>query len=169
MTIHYHGTPISPRRVLYELAGRSFCASFAAPDDVAVCHQIGQSVMLDNGAFSAWRAGKPTDWPGYYRWCEQWLDCWTTWAVIPDVIGGGPEENDKLLLQWPHAERVAPVWHTDEALGRLAQIDAVVEDAQAFVFGAAEDDDPRDRAFSRFQGFANGQPDQFVLDAYLAV
>jgi len=122
MTIHYHGTPISPRRVLYELSGRSFCVSFAAPADVAVCHQIGQSVMLDNGAFSAWRAGKATNWPGYYAWCEQWLDHWTTWAVVPDVIGGGPEENDTLLLQWPHAERGAPVWHTDEPLDRLARL-----------------------------------------------
>jgi hypothetical protein len=146
MTIHYHGTPISPRRVLYELAGRSFCASFAAPDDVAVCHQIGQSVMLDNGAFSAWRAGKPTDWPGYYRWCEQWLDCWTTWAVIPDVIGGGPEENDKLLLQWPHAERGAPVWHTDEPLDRLARL---CDDWQRVCIGSSAQHPPGTTAWHR--------------------
>lgn len=122
MTIHYHGTPISPRAVLYTLAGRCFCVSFAAPQDVSVCHQIGQSVMLDNGAFSLWRSGKATDWAAYYTWCEPWLDYWTTWAVIPDVIGGGTDENDALLEQWPHGERGAPVWHTEEPIDRLARL-----------------------------------------------
>lgn len=41
--IHYHGTPITPRERLYELAGRSFCVSFADPRDVRVCHEIGQT------------------------------------------------------------------------------------------------------------------------------
>ena len=47
--IHYFGTPITPRSSLMQLAGRSFCVSFAAPSDVAVCHEIGESVTLDNG------------------------------------------------------------------------------------------------------------------------
>jgi hypothetical protein len=59
--IHYHGTPISPISALLEMHGRHFCVSHAAPDDVARCHQIGQSVMLDNGAFSAWKTGKTVD------------------------------------------------------------------------------------------------------------
>ena len=59
--LHFHGTPISPRAELLTLAGRCFCVSYAAPQDVEVCHDIGQSVMLDNGAFSFWRTGKPTD------------------------------------------------------------------------------------------------------------
>ena len=119
MTIHQHGTPISPREVLYRLAGRHFCVSFADPRDVAICHQIGQSVMLDNGAFSAWKAKRPTDWPGYYAWTDRWLDCPTTWAVIPDVIDAGAEAQDELLRQWPHGERGAPVWHLDEPIDRL--------------------------------------------------
>ena len=41
--IHYHGTPITPRESLLELAGRSFCVSFAHPRDVRTCHEIGQS------------------------------------------------------------------------------------------------------------------------------
>lgn len=52
MTLHYHGTPITPRKVLEQLAGACFCVSFAEPRDVERVHQIGQSVMLDNGAFS---------------------------------------------------------------------------------------------------------------------
>jgi hypothetical protein len=52
MMLHYHGTPITPVDALYQLAGRCFCVSHIRPDDVTRVHQIGQSVMLDNGAFS---------------------------------------------------------------------------------------------------------------------
>lgn len=117
--IHYHGTPITPRAKLLELAGRHFCVSFAAPGDIKVCHEIGQSVMIDNGAFSMWRTGKPTDWPAYYEWVRPWLDYPTTWAVIPDVIDGTEEANDDLIDQWPFDDRGAPVWHLHESLDRL--------------------------------------------------
>lgn len=120
--IHYHGTPITPRARLLELAGRSFCVSYAAPNDVACCHEIGQTVMLDNGAFSFWRQAKATDWQGYYRWAEPWLDHWTTWAVIPDVIDGSEPENDALIIEWPFGTRGAPVWHLHESLDRLARL-----------------------------------------------
>lgn len=121
--IHYHGTPITPKEALLELKGRHFCVSFAAPENVRVCHEIGQSVMLDNGAFSAWRAGKATDWPGYYAWTEKWLDYRTTWAVIPDVIDGDEADNDQLAADWPHSKRQsAPVWHMHESIGRLLRL-----------------------------------------------
>ncbi len=119
MTVHYHGTPLTPIAALYALAGRHFCVSHAAPQDVERCHQIGQSVMLDNGAFSAWRSGKATDWAGYYAWTDRWLDHPTTWAVIPDVIGGADEAQDELIAQWPHGERGAPVWHMHSPIDRL--------------------------------------------------
>lgn len=122
MTIHYHGTPITPTTALYQLAGRHFCVSFAAPSQVKVCHEIGQSVMLDNGAFSLWRAGKPTDWPGFYRWCETWLDYKTTWAVIPDVISGDESANDALIAEWPFGDRGAPVWHLHESIDRFRRL-----------------------------------------------
>lgn len=124
MTLHYHGTPVTPRSSLYELAGRNFCVSFAAPRDVEVCHQIGQSVMLDNGAFSFWRGGRELDWPGYYEWAGPWLDFQTTWAVIPDVIDGSEEDNDRLLVHWFQARmrKGAPVWHLHESLERLRRL-----------------------------------------------
>lgn len=122
--IHYHGTPITPRKTLYTLAGRFFCVSHAHPQDIEVVHQIGQGVMLDNGAFSAWASGKLVNWNGYYRWAEPWLDYHTTWAVIPDVIGGDAEQNDELLLQWPHGPRGAPVWHMHEPIDRLLALAA---------------------------------------------
>jgi hypothetical protein len=74
--IHYHGTPITPAPILGKLVGRSFCVSYAAGYQVDVCHEIGQSVMLDNGAFSFWRQRQAaTDWPGYYAWASRG---WTT-------------------------------------------------------------------------------------------
>lgn len=122
MTIHYHGTPITPLTVLHSMAGRSFCVSWKAPQQVALCHQIGQSVMLDNGAFSFWRTGERPDWRPFYLWVETWLAWRSTWAVIPDVIGGTEAENDALLAEWPFGERGAPVWHMHESIDRLFRL-----------------------------------------------
>lgn len=122
MTIHYHGTPVNPKRLLNDLAGRHFCVSFYDPRQVHQAHQIGQSVMLDNGAFSAWKRDHKPNWNAYYAWCDEWLDCPTTWAVIPDVIDGGEEMQDALLSEWPHGDRGAPVWHVDESLERLYRL-----------------------------------------------
>jgi hypothetical protein len=120
--IHYHGTPITPISALLELAGRHFCVSHANPQDVARVHDIGQSVMLDNGAFSAWKVGKATSWAAFYDWCDPWLDYPTTWAVIPDVIDAGTQEQDALIREWPHGTKGAPVWHMDEPVSRLLRL-----------------------------------------------
>jgi hypothetical protein len=124
VTLHYHGTPITPGSVLETLAGRCFCVSYAAPNQVEKCHQIGQSVMLDNGAFSFWRSGLQTSWHGYYAWAERWLDHRTTWAIIPDVIDGTAEDNDLLIAQYPRSlfSQSAPVYHMHEPLDRLAYL-----------------------------------------------
>lgn len=87
-----------------------------------MCHRIGQSVMLDNGAFSVWRVGIQADWPGYYAWCDRWFDYPTTWGIIPDVIEGDEAAQDELIDQWPHGERGAPVWHMHEDIDRLCRL-----------------------------------------------
>jgi hypothetical protein len=120
--LHYHGTPITPQDRLYELAGRNFCVRYGAHDQAKRCHEIGQSILLDNGAFSFWRQGHPVDWEGYYDWIEPWLDYQTTWAVIPDVIDGSEAENNELLRRWPYETRGAPVWHMHESIERLSQL-----------------------------------------------
>lgn len=120
--IHYHGTPITPIATLLTLAGRHFCVSHARPSDVRRVHQIGQSVMLDNGAFSQWKRGYKPDWASYYAWCDEWLDYPTTWAVIPDEIDAGSQMQDALLKEWPHGYRGAPVWHMDEPIDRLLRL-----------------------------------------------
>jgi hypothetical protein len=122
--IHYHGTPITPGSVLAELAGRNFCVRYGKDQNLEWCHRHGQSVMLDNGAFSFWRQGTETDWEGYYDWAEPWLDYQTTWAVIPDVIEGSEEENDLLLAKWfkRRLPRGAPVWHLHESVERFQRL-----------------------------------------------
>lgn len=122
--IHYHGLPVTPRATLLELAGRCFCVRYGEHRDVDVAHEIGQAVMLDNGAFSFWTKNRPVDWDGYYTWVEPWLDYQTTWAVIPDVIGGSEEENDLLLASWfqTRLPRGAPVWHMHESIDRLKRL-----------------------------------------------
>ncbi len=86
-----------------------------------VAHEIGQSVMLDNGAFSAWKAGKSiADWAGYYDLCEEYFCYRTTWAVIPDVIDGTLDDNIKLITAWPLGKlQGAPVWHLHEPVAHL--------------------------------------------------
>lgn len=122
--IHYHGGPITPETAALRVwRGRHAFVSFAAPDQIKAAAGISQSFALDNGAFSLWKAGKPTDWPAYYAWCEQWLahpGC--DFAVIPDVIDGDEQANDDLLTDWPFCDRGVPVWHMHESLRRLERL-----------------------------------------------
>lgn len=89
-----------------------------------MCHEIGQSVMLDNGAFSFWRSrAGDVDVERYAAWVRPWLDYRTTWCVIPDKIDGDEAANDRLLVRWstfkfPTAQ-CAPVWHLHESIERL--------------------------------------------------
>jgi len=125
--MHHHGTPITPRRILLQLAGCNFCVPWSDPRDVECCHEIGQSVLLDNGAYSIWRLGDEPDWEGYANWVRPWLEYKTTWAVMPDVIEGTEEENDELIV-WLFAhhrdvwKRSAPVWHMHESITRLRRL-----------------------------------------------
>jgi hypothetical protein len=122
MTIHYHGTPITPISKFMELAGCHFTVSWARPEDVQRAHKWGQSVMLDNGAYSFWKGNKPISWKGYYDFCDRWLEYPTTWAVIPDVIDGLEHENQRLIALWPFGSRGAPVWHLHESLEYLLSL-----------------------------------------------
>lgn len=116
MTIHYHGTPLTPRDQLWLMAGKNFCVSYANPSDADVCLRIGQSVMWDNGAFSLYTKGKAVDWASYYRWLEPRLGH-PHWAVIPDVIDGDVAANAELVRQWPYRRELsAPVWHMGEPI-----------------------------------------------------
>lgn len=123
--IHYHGTPITPSAVAAKvLAGRHAFISHAAPRDLGLALEVCQSFALDNGAFSAWRAGSPiSDWEDYFAWVDAMRRLAAfDFAVIPDVIDGTEEQNDALLAAWPHGSAGAPVWHLHESLDRLARL-----------------------------------------------
>ncbi|MDF3840019.1 hypothetical protein P3W85_44920 [Cupriavidus basilensis] len=79
--------------------------------------------MFDNGAFSIWRQGGHLDTEGYYRWVEDWhRHPGFDWALIPDVIDGDEEENDRLLAEWPQHLEGVPVWHLHESLERFQRL-----------------------------------------------
>lgn len=109
--IHYHGTPLTPRSELMKMAGKCFCVSYAAPNDADWCLAHGQSVMWDNGAFSAYTKGKAFDQMKFAEWVEPRLGH-PHWAVIPDVIDGSVDEQRNRIAAWPHSSQLsAPVWH----------------------------------------------------------
>lgn len=121
--IHYHGTPITPLRAAEEcLMGRHACVSHWRPDQISTAMDVCQSFMIDNGAFSAWRSGKPiTDWKPYYEWVGGiYRHPGFDFAVIPDVIDGDEEQNLKLVEEWPFEKHIGvPVWHLHEPISYL--------------------------------------------------
>jgi hypothetical protein len=125
--IHYHGGPITPETcAIRAWDSRHAFVSWAHPAQIELAAGICQSFALDNGAFSLWKSGTAVDWADYYRWSEQWLNhpaC--DWAIIPDVIGGTEDENDRLCDEWPHGTRGVPVWHLNETVERLERLAAV--------------------------------------------
>lgn len=122
MTIHYHGTPLTPRAQLLRMAGECFCVPFSDTRDADTCLAIGQSVMWDNGAFSAFTTGHIPDWTAYYAWLDSRIGH-PHWAVIPDVINGDGQAQDDLVRQWPFPPSVsAPVWHVALPIERLLDL-----------------------------------------------
>ena len=118
----YHVTPITPDARLRAVAGRHFCVSFAYPQQAHLMDEVALGVMFDNGAFTAFTKGMPTNWPGYYAWLELRLFQPNRWAVIPDVIAEGGQAQDALIAEWPFGDLGAPVWHTGEPIERLLRL-----------------------------------------------
>lgn len=127
--IHYHGLPITPEAagLTAVKCGHAF-VSHRYPEQLPLVLSVCQSFSVDNGAFSAWKSGKPiVDWTRYYAWVAE-LQRYPNFdfAVIPDVIDGDEQANDALLAEWPwkarHAHVGAPVWHMHESLDRLERL-----------------------------------------------
>lgn len=128
--IHYHGTPTGGTRrdPVHFLRGRHALIPWPRPEDLPISLEVCQSVMLDNGAFTAWKQGQPVqDWGGYYQWvlslCKHPA---FDFAVIPDVIDENEQANDELLAEWCSVvyrkNYGAPVWHIHESLERLDRL-----------------------------------------------
>jgi hypothetical protein len=107
--------------MLRAMRARHAMVSFEDPRQIAEAAEICQSIVLDNGAFSAWCRGREYDFDGYRDWCALWLrhPC-VDWCVIPDVIDGTEERNAALIKEWqlPH-DRSVPVYHLHESLEHL--------------------------------------------------
>lgn len=123
--IHYHGTPITPEASAAQiLARRHAMVSFAHPDQIGLVADACQSFAIDNGAFSAWRAGVPvTDWTAFYEWVKLWQQHpGFDWFLIPDVIDGTEAANDALVCSSAWSPYGVPVWHLHESLDRIERL-----------------------------------------------
>lgn len=127
--IRFHGGPVTPLRVAKDVwTAKHACVSWYRPEQVAEAFECAQSVMLDNGAFSAWRSGNPIpDWTPYVGFVREWYRHGSfAFAIIPDVIDGDEQANDTLLGWWATQGLPAwvgvPVWHLHESLERLDRL-----------------------------------------------
>jgi hypothetical protein len=124
--IHYHGTPITPNAACEAaLRGGHALVSFEHAHQLPIVQEQCQSFCLDNGAFSAWRQGRPTtDWTDYVEWAdEHGRHPACDFVIVPDVIDGDETANDALIAWWPLPKRMsAPVWHVHESVERLLRL-----------------------------------------------
>lgn len=135
------GLPLTPIHLLEQLAGASFCVSYWTRKSLG--RQLDQAIRLvggdqillvDNGTYSAWRAGVSMEdayWDGFAAWASDILArCPQAVVVIPDVIEGTAEQNDELIndfLCCPlelkgvalPSSRCMVVWHMHEPIERL--------------------------------------------------
>jgi hypothetical protein len=118
----YHGTPITPKHQLERMSGRNFCVPYPRPDNLAQCLRLAQSIMFDNGAFSAKTRGQPFDLHGFYAWVEPIL-AHPHWAVVPDVIDGSVDDQRTMVATWPHRREFGvPVWHLGLPIDYLLEL-----------------------------------------------
>lgn len=139
--IHYHGTPIGGTRqdVARFLIGRHALVPFARRDDLPIVMEACQSFILDNSAFSHWKAGEGRiDFDDYMDWCRSVCrHPGFDWCLIPDIIDGSEEDNYRWVRDWlrcgPRFKGV-PVWHLHESLGYL---DYLVSHFHTVAFGSS--------------------------------
>tara|TARA_R110000823_G_scaffold295274_1_gene414320 strand:- start:285 stop:1034 length:750 start_codon:yes stop_codon:yes gene_type:complete len=130
-----HGTPITPKRLLPQLKGKSFCVSYMHPEQLNETIELvgdNEVLILDNGAFTAWKKGITLDdawWDGFYAWANAAMDkCPQAVCVIPDVINGNEADNLQLIadaikgnkIKYP--ERAMAIWHMNESFEQLEKL-----------------------------------------------
>jgi hypothetical protein len=120
--IRYHGGPITPNEAAIA-AWRDGHAmiSFANPQQIELAFEYAGEVAIDNGAFSLWGKGQRIDVGAYIAFIEKWRKHPAFgWCVIPDIIDGSEEENNRLIEDWPLQNHISvPVWHLHESLEKL--------------------------------------------------
>ena len=133
--ITIYGLPLNPLSALEQLKGASFCVSYGTriklnrqlDDAIRLVGEEG-ILLVDNGAYSAWRSGVDTMndeayLEGFADWANDILErCPQAIAVLPDVIDGTEAQNAELVAQTMtmiDPERSMPVWHMHESLDYL--------------------------------------------------
>lgn len=124
--IHYHGGPIwghkgEIAKSVWHNSGAF--VSYIRPDQLKLALEVSPSVVLDNGAFSAWRRGVDIDWLKFWTFVDEYADR-LDWWIVPDVVDGDEFDNDALIAQTPAGlrKRAAPVWHLHESIDRLKRL-----------------------------------------------
>lgn len=151
------------------LAGRGVLVSHALVEegrakdaDLAAFLAAGCELVIDNGEFSRWKSGRPTDGPAYYDWLRA-LDAagiaWK-WAAALDVIGDakGTRENWR-AAQRDHADllpRLVPVFHEGDPWDLLKEY----EPAHRLVaLGRTEGRGSKRKTFEWYDACFNRHPD----------
>ena len=118
--IHYHGIAgVDARFIATCFTGRHAFVSYETVENLKHVADICSTFALDNGAFSAWRQGKPYDFDGFGKWVESWQRHPAYhFHIIPDIIDGDEKENQRLVENWPLDG--VPVWHLHESLEYLS-------------------------------------------------
>jgi len=138
------GLPLNPDHLLNQLLGHSFCVSYYHRNKLGrqidkAIRLVGedQMLMVDNGAFSAWRKGIQMTaeyWDGFARWALDIMDrCPQAVLVVPDVIDGTVEANHELACEFMSAlaldhgrvldrDRCMTVWHLHEPIEYLTHM-----------------------------------------------
>lgn len=138
MTIHYHGLPLTPEVMLLDLAGKHVCISYATKRDsqVETCLRLMQSIMFDNGRFTAYQQGGDINLDALYAWLRPMLKH-PHWAVVPDRIGGTVEQQRAEVATWPFPKALgAPVWHLGLSLDYLIEL---AREWPRICFGSSEE------------------------------
>jgi hypothetical protein len=133
-----YGLPLNPTSALEQLAGSSFCVSYGTRqklgrqlDDAIRLVGKDQILLVDNGAFSAWKAGTDTMndeayLEGFASWANDILArCPQAIAVLPDVIDGTMEQNAQLVCETMtmfDSDRTMPIWHMHEPISFLLHL-----------------------------------------------
>ncbi len=139
--ITVYGLPLNPMPALEQLRGGSFCVSYATRQKLG--KQLDQAIelvgkvesnilLVDNGAFSAHKAGVDTmNDEAYLNGFAEWANaitarCPQAFVVLPDVIGGTAEQNWQLacetMMMLDAGDRTMPVWHMHEPISYLLHL-----------------------------------------------
>lgn len=157
------------RLALDLLAGRGVLVSYALVEegrvklaDLVAFSNAGCDLVFDNGEFSRWKSGRPTDGPAYYAWLRA-LDAagvrWR-WAVALDVIGDaeGTRANWR-ASQRDYADllpRLVPVFHEGDPWGLL---DEYEPQSRLVALGRTEGRESKRKTFEWYDGCFNRHPE----------